>query len=574
MVMGAGLFAVSVPRAWQEGLYLLVAADALALAGIIAMWGLRRRWPTLVTWAYVGVVVALGAVLLTQVGPVAQVYLLGAAFVAALLLGRSVGLLVVGASALAIVALGWAEWLTPRMLPYGREESVRTWIVVALNFSLVGVLLVLAFEHVVASLERALHGERQTRQDLEAVIREKDRAIQRAEASEARLEEAAKMEALARLAGGVAHDVNNMLSVMIGHAMLLREEPAAGADVVREEMDAILTSGQRSADLMRQLLAFARRQASAPQRVVLDEWLAQARTIYEHAVGHGCVVAWELRAPGVVVYIDPAHVDEIVFNLLTNARQALPQGGKIVVTTRLLPPGASPQPAAVDEGPETLQTTWVLLQVRDEGVGMPPAVLTHVFEPFFTTRTRGGGAGLGLSTVYGLVKQGGGTIEVESTPGEGTTVRLWLPLAQGGAPSRQRSERGAQDLGGDETLLLVEDEPALLALNARVLRAAGYEVLTASDGAAALARLQDRDQPIDLLITDVMMPGMSGPELWVAAREHRPGLACLFVSGYTQDALARDGAGVLGWPLLQKPFAPQALVELVREILDGQGIAR
>jgi PAS domain S-box-containing protein len=366
-----------------------------------------------------------------------------------------------------------------------------------------------------------------------------------------RLEEqffqAQKMEAVGRLAGGIAHDFNNLLTVINGHAAMLLQDLGEGTPVA-DSVRAILEAGERAAGLTQQLLAFSRKQIVAARELDLNAVVADTEAMLRRLIGEDVLLTKDLQ-PGLgAVRADPTQVQQVVMNLAVNARDAMPHGGRLCILTK-------------DVGEH------VLLAVTDTGCGMTEEVKAHLFEPFFTTKGPGEGTGLGLSTVYGIVKQGGGHVEVESQPGSGTTVRVYLPRTAGAAAAEKPNGDGTSPRG-NETVLLAEDEDGVRALVRQVLQAGGYTVLEAQDGAEALWLAGRHRGPVDLLITDVVMPGLDGRGLAERLGERYPDLRVLYLSGYTDDAVVRHGVLQEKVHFLQKPFSPGALARKVREVLD------
>ena len=380
---------------------------------------------------------------------------------------------------------------------------------------------------------------------------------------EAQLRQAQKMEAVGRLAGGIAHDFNNLLTAILGSAQLaLREVEPTHA--VREDLEEIRRAGLRAADLTRQLLAYSRRQVVAPKVIDLNEAVRNLDSMLRRLIREDIELVLTLAPTPLAVRSDPGQLEQVVLNLVVNARDAMPQGGRIAVRAEsVLLDSQQPNNApAAPPGP------YVHLAVSDTGTGLTPEARAHLFEPFFTTKELGKGTGLGLATVYGIVKQNGGFVYVDSEPGQGTTVRIYLPPASGPIPTDQ-PVAAVTPSGGSETILLVEDEAAVRQFARRALEASGYEVLVAPDGVEALAIAERHTAPIHVLLTDVVMPGMAGPELARRLSERRPTLRVLFCSGYTDDATVLDGVREAGTPFLQKPFTPEDLIQKVRDVLSS-----
>jgi PAS domain S-box-containing protein len=389
-------------------------------------------------------------------------------------------------------------------------------------------------------------------------------ALQQRLALQEQLRHAQKMEAIGRLAGGVAHDFNNMLGVILGHAELAQKQlPADHA--LRRHVEQIQAAAERSAGLTRQLLAFSRKQTIAPRPLDLAAEVQRMGTLLRRVIGEH--VELELRAADAAcwpVRADPSQLDQVLANLAVNARDAMPGGGRLSVETA----NVSLDPSQALSFAEAAAGDYVRLAVSDTGHGMSPATLERAFEPFFTTKPEGQGTGLGLSTVYGIAQQNGGFVHLESAPGQGTTVAVYLPrLATGEVVESPPVEPAAAAAGG-ETILLVEDETALRELGQELLEDLGYAVLSAASGPEALALAADAGRQIDLLLTDVVMPGMNGHELASRLREARPGLPVLYASGYTADAIAQHGVLEPGLDLIEKPFTAAALAARVRAALD------
>jgi signal transduction histidine kinase len=382
-----------------------------------------------------------------------------------------------------------------------------------------------------------------------------------------RLEEqyrqAQKMEAVGRLAGGVAHDFNNLLTVINGYGEVLLESLPAGHPA-REMVAEIRGAGERAAALTRQLLAFSRKQPAAPRVLDLNALVRDLDRMLRRLIGEDVEFATATAPDLWPVTADPGHLEQVVVNLVVNARDAMPRGGKLTVETRnvVLDDAYARATADARPGPH------VLLAVTDTGVGMDRATLDRALEPFFTTKGPSHGTGLGLATVYGVVKQAGGHVALYSEPGRGTTVKVYLPPTD--VPVTQTPDRPiARPLPrGTETVLLVEDEDAVRALTRHVLRVAGYAVLEAADGRQAVRVADGYAGRIDLLVTDVVMPHLGGREVADALAGRHPGLRVLFLSGYSDDAVVRHGLVDRDVAFLQKPFTPADLARKVREVLD------
>jgi len=365
---------------------------------------------------------------------------------------------------------------------------------------------------------------------------------------EEQLEQARRMEAVGRLAGGVAHDFNNLLTVITGYAGVLR----AMTDGPSPELEEIERAARRATELTGQLLAFSRQRSANPVPLDLRSVIAGIMPMLDRLIGEHISVEVVEEGPLAPVMADQGQIEQVIVNLATNARDAMPDGGTLTMQTQM-----------VDlDGPHAC------LVVTDSGTGIDPAIAEHVFEPFFTTKEQGRGTGLGLATVHGIVAQAGGRVHVYSEPGLGATFKVYLPAVEGSAATLPEARPAPDRTEGSETILLCEDEEPLRFMIARILGDAGYEVLSAGGGEEALRIAADRDEPVDALVTDVIMPGLSGPE--VAERLAETGrLPTLFLSGYTADAL-RDRAHLPpGSAFLEKPFAPDDLLQALRALLDA-----
>jgi two-component system, cell cycle sensor histidine kinase and response regulator CckA len=381
---------------------------------------------------------------------------------------------------------------------------------------------------------------------------------------EEQLRQSQKMEAVGRLAGGIAHDFNNLLAVMLGYTTLTLSR-AADPAVVTRNLEQIRTAAERAANLTRQLLTFSRKQVLQPRVVDLGGVVAELHTMLERLIGEDIELVTDVTGAKGHVKADRGQLEQVIVNLAVNARDAMPRGGRLAISTRDVVIDA----ARAREQPGLRAGRHVRIEVSDDGVGMEPETLGRLFEPFFSTKEKGKGTGLGLATVYGIVKQSGGHIAVESAPGRGTTFRIWLPEVEVEAPARPASAPAGTDApAGSETILLVEDEEAVRGLLYEVLTENGYNVLKAASGAEALRVSRAHRGSLDLLLTDVVMPGMGGREVATALTAERPGLRVLFASGYTAEAIARHGVLEPGTDLIHKPFTPDALLRRVRERLD------
>jgi signal transduction histidine kinase len=375
------------------------------------------------------------------------------------------------------------------------------------------------------------------------------------------LAQAQKMESVGRLAGGVAHDFNNMLQAILGNAGMALEDLPPDSPA-RECLEEIQKSAQRSADLTRQLLAFARKQTIQPKVLDLNDTLSAMLKMLRRLIGEDIDLAWLPGADLWPVRIDPNQLDQVLANLCVNARDAVPAHGHVSIETG----NVTLTDTSLRTHPGCPPGDYVVLAVSDTGRGMDEETRAHLFEPFFTTKEVGQGTGLGLATVFGIVTQNGGLIQVASEVGQGATFKIYLPRAEAAAapppPTIHRSLRGT------ETVLLVEDEEQILSLGRRILAQHGYTVLAAIRPEAALDLATHHTGTIHLLITDVVMPGMNGKELRERLRATQPNVKCLFMSGHTANVIAHHGVLDDGVWFLQKPFTNLTLTETVRKVLD------
>jgi signal transduction histidine kinase len=405
----------------------------------------------------------------------------------------------------------------------------------------------------------------QANERLTEQIAERLKAEESLRESEHRFLQSQKLEAVGRLAGGVAHDFNNLLTIITGHSELLlrrvgREDPA------RHRVEEIKRAGERAAGLTRQLLAFSRKQMMQPKVFELNGLVQESGRMLRRLIGED--VELELRPNPAAgrVNADPGQIEQVLVNLVVNARDAMPGGGRIVVETAAV----SLDERYTDLRLDVRRGAYVMLAVSDTGHGMDEATRQRIFEPFFTTKEQGKGTGLGLSTVYGIVKQSDGNIYVYSEPGKGTTVKVYLPHVESVAEQEEAAD-APESAGGSETVLLAEDEPSVRSLAAGVLAEAGYKVLEAADGAEALRLAGEYRGTIHVLVTDVVMPVLGGRELADRLTAGRPGLRVIYMSGYTDDAIVHHGVLDAGIILLEKPFTPEGLKHKVREVLDSAG---
>lgn len=389
----------------------------------------------------------------------------------------------------------------------------------------------------------------------------RDMTTQRA--LEQQLRQSQKMDAVGRLAGGVAHDFNNILSVLLGHALMILEDLDAD-DPIRADIEEMKVAAFRAADLTRQLLAFSRQQVVEPRLLDLNASLASLDRMLRRLLGVDVDLCVIPAIGTLTIRADPTHIEQIIMNLAVNARDAMPRGGTLTIETESVEFDAESARRGIDLTPGS----YVLLRVIDTGIGMDATVQARIFEPFFTTKDKGKGTGLGLATVFGIVKQWGGHVWVESEPGRGTTFEICWPRAVGAVsvirPSAPPPALARQK--GGETILLVEDDAQVRTMTRNILRRSGYAVLEAANGGEALLLCEQHVEPIDLLLTDVVLPLMNGRQLAVRLSEIRPNMRVLYMSGYTDDVFRKDLLES-GITVLQKPLTPVGLTLKVQEML-------
>ncbi len=396
-------------------------------------------------------------------------------------------------------------------------------------------------------------------------ITEQKQTEMRMASLEEQMRQAQKMEAVGRLAGGVAHDFNNLLTVIKGNSQLALLQLEDG-NPLKEGMREIEKASDRAANLVRQLLAFSRRQIMEMQVIDLNVLLGDIARMLRRLIREDIELAMEPGEDLGQVKADPGQIEQVIFNLVVNARDAMPAGGKLTIATANVELGGSggAEVATLPSGP------YVRLSVMDTGVGMSPEIRSRIFEPFFTTKERGKGTGLGLSTVYGIVKQSGGEITVESEPGRGTRFDIYLPRVDEPLEEKKEDAPAEEAPRGKETVLVVEDDDNLRGLAVRILRRQGYKVLEAANPGDALLICEQHEGPIDLLLTDVVMPRMSGIDLAKRLTSSRPEMKILYMSGYLDDALSGQGFLEKEAPFLVKPFSMEALAKKVREVLEAK----
>ena len=374
-----------------------------------------------------------------------------------------------------------------------------------------------------------------------------------------------RLEAVGRLAGGIAHDFNNLLGVVLGNAQLLLEKIPAENPLSRG-LDHMILAANRAADLTRQLLAYSRQQVLEPRVFNLNDVLAGLEPMMRRLIRENVEIRIQVAPDLDLVKADPGQLEQVIMNLALNARDAMPNGGRLVIETSNVlideEHGKQHPNVSVKTGP------YVMLSVSDTGTGIDPETQVHIFEPFFTTKPQGRGTGLGLATVYGIVKQSGGYVWVYSECGKGTAFKVYLPRTDEVSTSIKAVESGHEVLTGSETVLVVEDQPMLRELIGRMLVSKGYDVVSADNPATAVHLAQSYAGPIHLVLTDVIMPGMNGRAMIEQLVQFRPEVKTVFMSAYTEDIISHHGELLSGSGFINKPFTKQALCAKIREVLD------
>jgi nitrogen-specific signal transduction histidine kinase/CheY-like chemotaxis protein len=386
---------------------------------------------------------------------------------------------------------------------------------------------------------------------------------------EGQLQQSRRMEAVGRLAGGIAHDFNNLLTIIKGYTELAVQRNEVPAPV-RADIEHIEDASERAAGLVRQLLAFSRKQVLQPKNLDLNGVVLGLEKLLRRLIGEDIEMKTVVSAGLGTIKADPAQVEQVLMNLVVNARDAMPKGGRMIVETS----NVDLDKTYASEHVSVKPGRYVMLAVSDSGTGMSPETIAHIFEPFFTTKGGTKGTGLGLATVYGIVKQSGGYIWVYSEPDKGSTFKVYFPRVDELAEKDSRSPHTASTKRGSETILLVEDDDAVRELAEVILATQGDRVICANGPKRAEEIAAERSQEIDLVLTDVIMPTMSGRELVKKLGARNPKMRVMYMSGYTDNVIAQGGVLEEGLAFLQKPFTPRALTQKVREVLDAGVPAR
>ena len=388
-------------------------------------------------------------------------------------------------------------------------------------------------------------------------------ALVDAQEAEKKLLHAIKMEAVGRLAGGVAHDFNNMLGVILGHAEMAMME-LENPELIKHDIENIIAAGQRSAKLTQQLLAFARKQTFVPQTIDVNQTILSNVNMLKRLIGENIELSFRPSSKVLPIKLDPTQLDQILINLVVNARTAISGSGRVLIRTGL----RSIDNMELNSGPNIPNGQYTYFSVSDTGCGMSSEIRSQIFEPFFTTQKNGKGTGLGLSTVYGIVNQNNGTIDVYSEPGKGTTFKVFFPVNINNATLPNKTSEDKKIHYGKGTILLVEDELPLLKLTNSMLTRLGYKVLSANSPLDAIDLVKASDEEIDLILSDVIMPKINGSQMYDEILKIRPDIKCLFMSGYTADIIADHGSIKEGYVLLEKPFNLSTLSQKLSEVLN------
>jgi len=384
-----------------------------------------------------------------------------------------------------------------------------------------------------------------------------------AKKNEMMLNQQLKMESIGRLAGGVAHDFNNMLSIILGYGESILEQLHQN-DPLWKDVKEIVTAGHRSAGLTRQLLAFSRKQTLQPEVLNLNDVILTLEKMLQRVIGEDIHLKLSLANDVGKVLVDPGQIEQVIMNLVVNARDAMPTGGNLFIETSV----AELDEIYAEYHPEVSPGIYLLITITDTGCGMETVIKNRIFEPFFTTKDKGKGTGLGLATVYGIVKQSGGHILLYSEPNQGTTFKIYFPQTEEkNEPVKEKDDHQPGEVGG-EHILVVEDETSLRKYIGTILRRIGYKVTLAANGGEALLMIEEKGLKPKLILTDVIMPNMSGRELMNRLSKSRPNLKAIYMSGYTDNAIAQHGALDPGTPFIQKPFTVNDIVEKIRTVLD------
>jgi len=582
---GASLGLVAyVPSVWlslEEGLYFIALADTLAYAFILVLALKEQISYTFKAISICGLAYAIGLLLLIAIGPFGggPVWLFAFPLIVGILLGPRAVVLGLVVNIVTVIAVGLLVQNGYGSWAYPTENPLSKWIVMSVNFIALNTLTALAVSSALRGLDRALTQERGMRQSLNrqaeeieqtnkkllAEITERRHNARELEETHCQLLQAQKMEAVGRLAGGVAHDFNNLLTVIIGNAALARTFLEPDPEM-SERLAEIEAASQRAANLTRQLLAFSRKQVIELQVIDSNELIEGLHKMLKRLIGEDIEFSTHPQRPLGRIEADPGQIEQILVNLVVNSRDAMPEGGKLSIETADVTLDAEycKEHSYVQAG------DYVKIAVADSGIGMDAEIRRQIFEPFFTPKPEGKGSGLGMATVYGIVKQHNGYIEVASESGKGATFEIFFPRIDAQAEAIRGCDIAEELPGGTEVILLVEDEKQVRDVTTHLLESLGYTVLRFDSGRAALEGAQRYSGTISLLLTDVIMPELNGRQLADRLVEERSGLKVLYMSGHIEDTIAHHGILDAGVELINKPFSHQALATRVRGLLDSQ----
>jgi len=507
-----------------------------------------------------------GLTALLMIGPVSsgRVWLFSFSIIATLLLGLRAGLASIIINALTLFAVGY--FLSNGTLNWTAENSIhlKLWTVIAVTFIFLNSVVTISLAVLVRALEKDLVRSQYFSAKLQKANKALKESHEKRELLEDKLIQAQKMESVGRLAGGVAHDYNNISSIIIGYSELALEK-VEPSNPLHDDLIEIFNAAKRSTDITRQLLAFARQQTIAPKVLDLNNTTESMLKMLRRLIGEDIDLAWLPGSEVWPVKMDPTQIDQILANLCVNARDAIADVGKVTIETENI---SFDENYCADHA-GFIPGEYVLLAVSDDGIGMAPETLDKVFEPFFTTKGQGKGTGLGLATVYGIVKQNEGFINVYSEPDKGTSIKIYMPRHTGqGAESFAEENIEIPLSQGSEVVLLVEDDASILKLVERVLENLGYMVLPTNSPEEAIKLVEEHIGNIHLLITDVVMPEMNGRELSEKLQVLYPQLKILFMSGYTANVIAHRGVLDEGISFISKPFSSKEIALKIREVLD------
>ena len=492
-----------------------------------------------------------------------KLYLISSSIIATLLLGIKFGIFSIFMNALTLfvvgffVANGAIAWID------GNPVVMKVYILTGATFIFLNSVITISLGALVSALENKLIESQNTAYELKKANDELLQNQKKREILETQLIQAQKMESIGRLAGGIAHDYNNISSIIIGYSEFALEKINKDEDLY-DDLTEIYSAAKRSADITRQLLAFARQQTVSPKIINLNDTVKKMLKMLERLIGEDVDLAWFPGADLNQIKIDPSQVDQILANLCVNARDAISDVGKITIETE----NVRFDQAYCEDHAEFVEGEFVMLAVSDDGSGISSENLNKIFDPFFTTKGLGKGTGLGLATVYGIVKQNNGFINVYSEFDKGTTLKIYLPRYSGKIENDLQKIAEPFPLSQGETVLLVDDDPSILKLGERLLKSLGYTVLPVNTPNEAIAMAEGHIDPIHILVTDVVMPEMNGRELSEEIQKRVPNIQTVFMSGYTADVIAHRGVLEEGIHFIPKPLSKKELAKTIRRALD------